>query len=481
MMGSERSKRVGRVFVPAGLAAAMAAAGLSVGTAVAAAETPPPAGQTAGESDLEERIRQLEAMLRALRAELDQLRRDADPGAGARIAELEKQVEVLTEEIERQRLGRVYRAPTESRFGLGPAASKVYTVERGVSIGGYGEMLYQDFAPERDDGTASDETDQLDFLRAVFYFGYKFNDRILVNSEVEIEHASTGEEGEVSLEFAYLDFLLQEAFNVRAGLLLTPVGFLNEMHEPPIFLGARRPQVERVILPTTWRENGAGVFGDLGPVAYRAYVMNGLDSSGFSASSGIRGGRQDGSEAAAEDFAFVARFDWTILPGLLLGASGYTGDSSQGAVTAAGQPFAGRVTLYDLHADWRWRGLQARALWSGVRIGDAAQINEANGLTGDQSVGSRFGGWYAELGYDVLSGRRTGQALIPYVRYESYNTQEEVPAGFAADRANDVELWTLGIAYRPILQVVLKIDYQDFENAAGTGVDQFNVALGYLF
>src|SRR4030095_768336 len=107
------------------------------------------------------------------------------------------------------------------------------------------------------------------------------------NSEIEYEHATTGEgdeeKGEVSVEFAYLDYLIRPEVNVRAGLVLIPVGFINELHEPPVFLGARRPEVEDRIIPTTWRELGAGVFGDAGPITYRAYVVNGLDSSGIEA------------------------------------------------------------------------------------------------------------------------------------------------------------------------------------------------------
>jgi hypothetical protein len=63
--------------------------------------------------------------------------------------------------------------------------------------------------------------------------GYKFSDKALFNSEIEFEHASTGKRGSVSVEFAHLDFLLHPAANVRAGMVLVPMGFLNELHEPP--------------------------------------------------------------------------------------------------------------------------------------------------------------------------------------------------------------------------------------------------------
>ena len=109
---------------------------------------------------------------------------------------------------------------------------------------------------------------------------------IVFNSEIEIEHAD-----EIFLEFATLDFLWKDWVNARAGLMLLPIGFLNEIHEPPFFFGVNRPDVERNIIPSTWRENGVGLFGswdDL--VHYKLYVVNGLNAAGFT-SSGLRGGR----------------------------------------------------------------------------------------------------------------------------------------------------------------------------------------------
>ena len=248
-----------------------------------------------------------------------------------KVDELERQIQVLAEELEKLKLGDVAEEkPPSGQHGFAPSASKVYGIDKGVAIGGYGEVVFQDFADQRDDGAASGQLNQFDFLRAIVYFGYKWNDRILFNSELEFEHASTGKEGEVSVEFAYVDFFLRSEVNLRGGLVLIPVGFVNELHEPPVFHGATRPQVERVIIPTTWRENGVGAFGDIGPFSYRTYVVAGLTSAGFSSSSALRGGRQKGSKSLAEDLAWTGRLDLTEVPGLLLGASFFAGRSGQG-------------------------------------------------------------------------------------------------------------------------------------------------------
>jgi hypothetical protein len=321
--------------------------------------------------------------------------------------------------------------------------------------------------------------------------GYKFNDRVLFNSEIEFEHATTGEgaeeRGEVSVEFAYVDATLTPKVGIRGGLLLVPMGFINELHEPTVFLGARRPDVERVLIPTTWRENGAGLFGEIGPVSYRAYLINGFDAAGLRAegfsAAGLRDGRQGGSAALAEDFALVGRVDWHATPGLTFGASGYAGDSGQGAVApTSGQTIDARTRILDARAEWRWRGLEARALWVQGRVDEAELLNDALGLSGADSVGERLEGYYLQAGYDVLSGvGSSDQALIPFFRYEAFDTQQRVPAGFAADAASDVRVLTGGLCWKPLPQLVLKADYQDYDNGARTGVDQWNLALGWVF
>ncbi|HSK19370.1 MAG TPA: hypothetical protein VK912_09520 [Longimicrobiales bacterium] len=408
------------------------------------------------------------------------------------LARIRTQIDALTRELEALRLGQdVLPQADSSAHGLGPAAAKVYRVRHGVSLGGYGEVLYENFAAERENGEASNLRDQIDALRAIIYVGYRFTDNLLFNSEIEFEHASTDQAGSVSVEFAYLDYIPSPYLGVRGGMVLVPMGFINELHEPPIFLGTTRPLTENSIIPTTWRENGFGVFGDFGDFAYRAYVVNGLDAigggpsraGGFSAG-GLRGGRQKGSRALIEDPAIVGRLDFEpagMLPGLLLGASAYHGNSGQSGMTPAGVEVDAPTTILEGHAQYRAYGLDLRALAARATVGDAALINEARTLTGTSSVGEELVGWYAQGGYDVLRLVRSMQELTPYVRYEKLNTQHVVPEGFTASRATDRSVLAVGAQWKPITNVVVKGDYQIHSNEASTGVNQFNIVLGYLF
>jgi len=398
--------------------------------------------------------------------------------------ELERRLDLLARELDDLRLGEV-SAPPESKHGLGPAASKVYAVGRGLSFGGYGEMLFADFAAERQDGMPSNARRQLDFVRQIVYVGYKYDDRLVFNSEIEFEHASTSQAGSVAVEFATVDAMLRREINLRAGLLLVPMGLVNELHEPPVFLGARRPEIERRILPSTWRANGIGIFGDTAHgLSYRAYVIESLRADRYDGS-GLRNGRQNGSEAMFESVAGTVRLDYARA-GVRGGASLFHGGTSQGSKTPAGRTFEGRTTIYEGHLDAHARGIRLRALAACANVGDASAINELRNLMGDgggASVGSELFGFYVEAGYDLWSRLRpeTRFELVPYFRYEELDTQSEVPAGYAKSAANADRITTAGAAFYPHPQVVVKADYQWHRDDARTGMNQWNAVLAYLF
>jgi hypothetical protein len=403
------------------------------------------------------------------------------PDPSGEVKNLERKTDVLSQEVEKLRtnLAIPEEAKYKSAYGLGPAASKVYQIGKGLSIGGYGEANYQ--ARVDDKGTSNDNAD---LERMVLYAGYKFTDRILFNSELEFEHATTGEgaeeKGEVSVEFAALDFFIDRRANVRAGLVLMPMGFINQIHEPPFFFGNNRPEVERRIIPSTWREIGVGLFGELLPdLTYTAYVVNGLNAEEFS-SNGIRGGRGGGSNARAENFGYVARMDYAPvrLPGLSVGGSAYVGNSGQD------QAFGGQkadvfTQLYEGHVQWKYRGLEFRTLGSWGHIDDAAILSAANG----QTIGSENYGWYSEVGYDVLPllFHDTNQYLAPFFRYEQLDTIAKAPDGFADDLSKDWQIFQVGLQYKPIPNVVIKADYRNFVAKQGTLPDDFNLGIGFIF
>lgn len=390
---------------------------------------------------------------------------------------LERKTDVLSQEVEKLRTNLTIpdEVQYKSAYGLGPAASKVYQVGKGLSIGGYGEANYQATT-----GNETAKNDNADFERMVLYAGYKFTDNILFNSELEFEHGSTDKGGSVSVEFAALDFFIDPMANVRAGMVLMPMGFVNLIHEPPFYFGNNRPEVERQILPSTWRDIGVGLFGEVLPnLTYTAYVVNGLNAANFNAD-GIRSGRQQGSQAKAEDLAFVGRLDYApaVVPGLSFGGSAYVGNSGQNQ-TFARQKVNALTQLYEGHVQWKYHGLEFRTLGSIGHIDDAGVLSAAKG----QTIGEENYGWYSELGYDILPllNPNTSQYLAPFFRYEQLDTIASAPVGFSDDETKNKKIYQFGLQYKPIPNVVIKADYRNFTAKKGSLPDDFNLGFGFIF
>lgn len=412
---------------------------------------------------------------------------EGDQSTEQRVDDLEERVGVVLEEIDSLR--KIFAVPEEggltSYSGLGPAASKVFQRDRGLSIGGYGEVV---FAAQVGDEDGSQN--EIDALRGVLYLGYKFNDWIVFNSEIEFEHA--GEE--VGVEFLTLDFLFCDCLNARAGLLLAPIGFTNEIHEPVFFFGTNRPEVERVLIPSTWRENGLGIYGTIAErIDYRIYAMNGLRASGFS-DAGIRGGRQKGSEALADHFAVVARVDAEIVPGVDVGGSIYYGNSGQNdsitrdvaTVPTTFQVPDAPTTLWEVHGQIRHAGAQLRGLFTQTILGDSASLSLATGRT----IARTMQGGYVEVAYDVLPHFRgeSEMSLEPFYRYERVDSQHEVTANALASAGatsrngnRDRALHVVGVSFKPHPQVVLKVDYRSVSAEVGGAADEVQAGIGFVF
>ena len=416
-----------------------------------------------------------------------------------RIADLERKLDLLADELAtvRDQVAVPEERELKSAYGLGPAASKVYGVDRGLSIGAYGEWFYRNFIGNEDSGSDSvdgvsisdRQLDRADALRIVTYLGYKFTENIVFNSEIEFEHAFIGEEtesagsGEVRVEFASLDFFWRDELNARAGVLLMPMGFLNEVHEPPFYYGVSRPETETRILPTTWSEMGAGVFGQLGEqLEYRAYVVNGFNARGFS-DAGIRDGRQNANRALAEDLAGVFRLDWHPTEEWMIGGSVYYGDSGQDQeIDDVDVPDAALLVL-EGHVQWRWQQWQARALFAYNQLSDAGGLSRAFGLDVDRPIADQMLGGYVEIAYDVwpLFSDVFDRSLSPFLRIEYVDTQYDVPSGFTANDRNRYWVYTPGLQFKPHPNVVLKLEYRNFAPRGGERPDEISLGMGFAF
>lgn len=337
-----------------------------------------------------------------------------------------------------------------------------------TSVGGYGEIHYNDV--DADDSDRSFK--ETDAHRYVLFVNHEFNDRGRFYSEFEVEHglvkdtADGSNGGEIEIEQAYIELDLNNNHQAKAGLFLVPVGILNETHEPPTFYGVERNDVESIILPATWWENGAGLSGQYeNGLSWDFAITSGLKVPTTGGSTyRIRSGRQKSSNASAEDLAYTARIGYSGIPGLQLSAS----LQHQSDISQASGDGLDEANLLTAHAIYNKGGVQFRALWADWDI-DGALVEAAGG--DEQS------GWYVEPSYrfdvpefDLL------QSIGFYARYEDLE-------GFRIQ--DQFEQWEVGVNLWPTDKVVFKIDYRDREHdlpaAAGRDFNAIDLGVGFQF
>jgi hypothetical protein len=347
-----------------------------------------------------------------------------------------------------------------------------------TTVGGYGEVHFTNASGPNTPGVVN-------LARFVVYLAHTFDDRLTFRSEVEIEDAKVegGQPGgEVSVEQAFLDYRLGDWLTLRTGLLLAPVGIINETHEPPTFNGVDRPGFDNDVIPTTWREIGVGALGTIpggSGLAYRVYLVNGLRAEGFSASEGIREGRQEGQLASFANPSFTGRLEWAR-PGWKVGASfWYGGTANADSVLGTGS-FAAPIMLVSADVRYDVGGASFRGEVANINVSDAGRIDARYGTT----VGSRIAGGYVEGAYDLLRLLAPGasQKLNAFLRHERYDTQASVPAGVTRDPSLARRLTTFGLTYKPTWNTAFKGDYQFVRNAAGIGEHEvLSLGIGYQF
>lgn len=324
-----------------------------------------------------------------------------------------------------------------------------------TTVGGYGELHYRNL----------DSGKEMDFHRAVLFVGHEFSDSIRFFTEWDLEHVL-----EMELEQAYLEFGLADGQRIQTGVILVPVGITNETHEPPAFYGVERNPVESQIIPTTWREGGVSLSGNMANgLSYDVMLSSGLDATRVNdngtpndssddfeeATYDIRSGRSQVSEASAEDLATTARLKWTGMPGVELAAS----YQIQGNVTQ-GVDADASASLLETHAIVNRGPLTVKALYASWNIdGSGAQASGAN----EQN------GWYIEPSW------RFNSRVGVFARYNSWDNR-------AGDSSDSEETQTeFGASYWPHEDVVIKADLMQKDKAGSQTDEGFNLGVGYHF
>lgn len=295
----------------------------------------------------------------------------------------------------------------------------------------------------------------------------RVSDFVRIGAELEFEEGGR----EVKLEFAAIDLLVHPGFNIRGGMILSPLGRFNLSHDSPLNEFTDRPLVSTELLGVALSEPGFGALGQLSlgerlRLTYEAYATNGfhdglvLDSEAGTRIPLGRGNFEDNNGSPA----LVARV--ALSPGVHheVGLSGHRG--AYNVFNLEGTQVDDRRNLSILVLD-----VETRLL--GVQLsGEAAtaSIDIAPGLRGIYA--ERQHGWYVEamreFGRGWVSAMPTS-AFALKARWDRVDFDTRLEGSSAAQV-------TVGVNFRPTQESVIKFDF-----VRGRGRDEFNNRADHAF
>ena len=329
---------------------------------------------------------------------------------------------------------------------------------------------------------------KLDVHRLVTLFGYQFNRKTQFVSEIEFEHVS-----ELFVEQAFVKHRLTRSINLKAGLLLVPMGLVNEMHEPTFFYSVERPLLDKIIVPSTWREIGFGISGLIQQksLKYQLYLMNSpisySDGSTIQASTGIRGARQKGAKSIISTYPGLSgQIEYFGFAGIKLGLSAFIGKTNSSKVNELKADLSEQATLtidsttvdfrmLSYHATFDRAGLTARFQYSLANFGRADSYNQFNST----DIPTLMHGYYFLLAYDFLSNKEL--TLAPFLRVSQLNNSLKETEDFENHKGFKQNIYSLGINYKPNPSVVFKFDYQIIKKDNQQNFNQLNAGVGVWF
>jgi hypothetical protein len=337
-------------------------------------------------------------------------------------------------------------------------------------IGGYVDAMYNNLARQNLDNPSRHSFGQ---QRLVPFIYADITDHVKFAAELEFERGGTNApdgNGSMTVEFAQIDYLFDEAINARAGILLMPVGKFNLLHDSPLNDLVDRPMVSRIVIPSTWFQAGAGGYGTFYPSSqskldWELYAVNGMSqTAGAITDQGTRGARGSVARDRDDSKAVVGRLAFSPILGIEVAGSGYHDVYKQESVTAD----AGRISIFAL--DWTLqRGpfeIIGESAWA--RISN----NNATGAAGNGIGPAGMQGYYIQGNYHFMpeflkkwapSHFTNASTFTAVVRWEQVDTDTDNRTRNAPNTVGnrrELERLTLGLNFRPIEDTVFKFDWQ---------------------
>jgi len=347
-----------------------------------------------------------------------------------------------------------------------------------------------------------------DTERLNIYLYYDFTDKIQFKTEIEFEHGGTGvtmeldkfEEfgeyeveleagGEVKIDQLNILFKYKPWLNFRIGRVKLYMGNASKLDLPTDYFTGQRSSMESALLPIGWYENGIEILGDLGKnktFSYKAFLVNGLSSVGFTSANWIKRGHQQRFETInAENLAISGRFDYNLPNGGFVGISAYHGGSNKNRPKPDLENTKGAVSIADFHfnieqENWKVRGM---ALYGNLQNSDKisrANRNLSNALNVKRTpVAKNALGYYIEGAYDLLSLKKinTEKQLFLFGRYDFYDSMYKTAGVILNNPRWERSVITVGANYFITPHIVFKAHYA--VNSLGVdAVDGFGNIIG---
>ncbi len=306
----------------------------------------------------------------------------------------------------------------------------------GVSVGGYMDMEF-----EWNEG--GDNT--FDQHRFIPFLTAHVSERVTVSTEIEYEHGgNVGGDGELKLEYAVMDFEVTDALSFRGGVILSPLGSFNLLHDSPLNDLTARPVVSRQLIPSTLSESGMGLFGEsaLGEdwiVSYEAYLVNGFEDGLINEDGAlrVRGGRGSQKSDNNRNKALVGHLGLSPAVGTTLGASVHSGNYDADDEH--------RVTIAAFDAK--------TALGPFELQGEVASVQADVDADAHPGAAESQRGAYAQANYHVLHDALMPGSVMTLVARGDW-------VDFDSDTDGDSqEGLTFGINFRPTEETAFKADY----------------------
>ncbi len=372
----------------------------------------------------------------------------------------------------------------EQYAGLGKAASAIYNSDKRYSISGFGEANFINYVDGNNPSLGDLELYYTQLYRFSTFFGFKITDKVIFNGEFLIEHLRDGNENVTHvIPEAYVDARFNKHFGLRVGFVPLVIGYINSNDEPVLFHSVNRPEVERVIIPTSWIEVGATAYGQIIPgIDYFLGIFSTPDAAEFIAPTYIRGGAEPRFEVP-KSWGINYQLLYSGTEGLQTGFSGFFGNTGQNHQFINDNGDAETVNsflnLTSAFVRYDFSNVRLIAMGTYSSMSNTDQIYK---LTEEhnqaQVIGEQVYGYYGELGIDILHyfninrskhGKFWNQnemKLPIFMRYERLNTHHKVSESLINNDYlyNDLEIIALGFNFKPNEDFVIKFNYQFREN-----------------